>query len=73
VSPAYLARIAGGEVVNLEPDKTVAVRWFDVAALPVELTQTARNAIRAYLDEAILRTEVSDTSDTSISSASEHA
>jgi len=51
VSPAYLARIVGGQVTNLEPDKTVAVQWFDVASLPVELTQTARNAIAAYLDQ----------------------
>jgi 8-oxo-dGTP diphosphatase len=49
VSPAYLATIVGGEVANLEPDKTVSVQWFDVADLPGELTQTARNAIDAYL------------------------
>ena len=48
VAPAYLARIVGGEVRNCEPDKTVAVRWFDVGAVPARLTQTARNAITAY-------------------------
>lgn len=48
VSPAYLARIIGGEPQNCEPDKTAEVRWFDAGAMPANLTQTARNAIEAY-------------------------
>jgi len=40
VSPAYLARIVGGAVANLA-----------VGDLPIDLTQTARNAIAAYLDQ----------------------
>jgi hypothetical protein len=38
----------------VEPDKTLAVQWFDVAALPIEVTQTARNAIGVYLEHCHL-------------------
>lgn len=47
VSPAYLARIVGGRLANLEPDKTEAVRFFSLDALPEHLTLTARNALAA--------------------------
>jgi ADP-ribose pyrophosphatase len=49
VSPAYLGRIVRGRAANREPDKTAAVEWFDLENLPADLTQTARNAIRAYV------------------------
>lgn len=48
VSPAYLGRILRGEARNCEPHKTREVSWFPLAALPHNLTITARNAIRAY-------------------------
>jgi 8-oxo-dGTP diphosphatase len=48
VSPAYLARILGGEARNCEPNKTREVRWFPPDSLPPNLTITARNAIAAY-------------------------
>ena len=48
VSPAYLAQILAGEAANCEPEKTAAVQWFALNELPVKLTMTARNAIRAY-------------------------
>ena len=51
VSPAYLAQILVGEAANCEPDKTVAVEWFALDDLPVNLTMTARNAIRAYAQQ----------------------
>ena len=49
VSPAFLGRILSGEARNCEPHKTAAVTWFPLAALPTNLTITARNAIHAYL------------------------
>ena len=52
VAPAFLGRIIGGTVVNREPGKTAAVRWFHIAGLPENLTVTAQNAIRAYLADA---------------------
>jgi 8-oxo-dGTP diphosphatase len=48
VSPAYLARIVGGEARNCEPEKTREVRWFPLEQLPSNLTMTARNAIEAH-------------------------
>ena len=47
VAPAYHARIVGGTLRNLEPDKTEAVRFFALDALPDELTLTAQSAITA--------------------------
>jgi ADP-ribose pyrophosphatase YjhB (NUDIX family) len=47
VSPALLGRVVSGEVHNCEPHKTDEVRWFPIAALPRNLTMTARNAIYA--------------------------
>ena len=51
VSPAYLARITGGQLANPEPDKTEAVRFFPPGALPGPLTLTARNALAALRRE----------------------
>jgi len=48
VSPAYLGRILSGEARNCEPEKTSEVAWFDLHALPTNLTLTARKAIRAF-------------------------
>ena len=52
VSPAYLARITGGQLTNPEPEKTGAVRFFELGALPEHLTLTARNALAALRREA---------------------
>jgi 8-oxo-dGTP diphosphatase len=49
VAPAYLGRVVHGKARNCEPEKTMEVRWFDLATLPENLTMTARNAISAYL------------------------
>jgi 8-oxo-dGTP diphosphatase len=49
VAPAYLGRIIAGTAANMEPEKTAEVRWFHPAALPANLTMTARNAIHALL------------------------
>jgi 8-oxo-dGTP diphosphatase len=48
ISPAFLARVLCGTPSNCEPEKTQEVRWFPLAALPPNLTMTARNAIEAY-------------------------
>ncbi|MGC1619705.1 MAG: NUDIX domain-containing protein [Candidatus Acidiferrum sp.] len=48
ISPAFLAQVLCGTPSNCEPGKTLAVRWFPLAALPPNLTMTARNAIEAY-------------------------
>lgn len=47
VSPAYLARAVGGQLANLEPDTTEAVRFFPLHDLPERLTLTAENALAA--------------------------
>lgn len=47
VAPAYLARVVGGQLANLEPDTTKAVRFFPLNALPERLTLTAKNALAA--------------------------
>ena len=51
VSPAYLGRIVSGTPTNREPEKTQAVRWFQLGRLPANLTLTARRAIDAYLGQ----------------------
>lgn len=47
VAPAYLARVTGGQLSNPEPEKTEAVRFFPLDALPDHLTLTAQNALDA--------------------------
>ena len=47
VAPAYHARIVGGTLSNLEPDKTEAIRFFSLNALPNKLTLTAQRALTA--------------------------
>jgi ADP-ribose pyrophosphatase len=49
VSPAFLGRILSGQPRNCEPNKTAEVTWFSLDHLPLNLTITARNAIRSYL------------------------
>lgn len=47
VAPAYHARIVGGTLRNTEPDKTEAIRFFPLDALPDKLTLTAQSALAA--------------------------
>ena len=54
VSPAFLGRILRGEARNREPHKTREVRWFALSELPPNLTMTARHAIEAYSNPALL-------------------
>ncbi len=45
----YIARIVGGEVTNMEPEKCDAVAWFPCEQLPENSTQTTRESIAHYL------------------------
>ena len=47
VSPTWLARIASGEPVNLEPEKAEALVWASLDAPPQPLALAAREAIAA--------------------------
>jgi ADP-ribose pyrophosphatase len=49
VSPAYLVRLVSGVPQNLEPEKTAAIEWFPLAALPENMGIAAKSAIAAYL------------------------
>ena len=51
VSPAYLARVVKGQLFNPEPEKTIAVQFFALDALPYPLTVTARAALAAFRSE----------------------
>jgi ADP-ribose pyrophosphatase YjhB (NUDIX family) len=56
VSPAFLVEVASGQPVNREPLSSKEVRWFAFDELPENLTNTARNAIEAYLRPERLQT-----------------
>ena len=48
VSPNFTARHVGGAPAIREPEKCVEIGWFDLDALPEQLTQASRDALRAY-------------------------
>jgi mutator protein MutT len=54
VAPAYLVEIEAGEPVNLEPQSAAEMAWFELDALPGELTGTAANALAHYAPTAHL-------------------
>lgn len=53
IAPAYLGRVVSGEAQNREPEKTEEVRWFRMDEVPENLTITAHNAIRTYLQQSL--------------------
>jgi 8-oxo-dGTP diphosphatase len=49
ISLSYLAKIVGGEVKNLEPEKHEEVRWFPVNNLPEKTAQNTIDSANEYL------------------------
>ncbi|HSC45501.1 MAG TPA: NUDIX domain-containing protein [Candidatus Acidoferrum sp.] len=53
IAPAYLGRVVGGDAKNCEPEKTEEVKWFAINEVPENLTITARNAIRTFVEQCL--------------------
>lgn len=51
VAFSYLAKIVGGELKNLEPEKHEEIKWFSFSELPEKITQTTIEPIREYLKD----------------------
>lgn len=49
VSPTYLCQVRSGEPRILEPEKCAEIGWFDLDAIPAELTQITRLNLEHYL------------------------
>jgi len=49
ISLNYLAKIVGGEVKNLEPEKHEEIKWFDLNDLPENTNQNTKDAVKEYL------------------------
>ena len=45
----YLAKIIGGEVQNLEPEKHEELKWFKLDNLPEKLTHGTQESVNEYL------------------------
>lgn len=48
VSPSFLCRIKQGEPKIMEPSKHIDMKWFDLNALPKNITITTADAIKSY-------------------------
>ena len=48
VSPSFLCKITEGEPKIMEPTKHTDMQWFDLQALPENLTITTKHAVKAY-------------------------
>jgi len=53
VSFNYLAKIIGGEVKNMEPEKHEEIKWFSIDHLPEKITEFTTIPIKAYLNNKI--------------------
>jgi len=49
ISLNYLAKIIGGEVKNMEPEKHEKIKWFKMDDLPEKTMKNTTDAIREYL------------------------
>lgn len=49
ISFNYLAKIVGGEVKNLEPEKHEEIKWFKLNELPEKINKYTIEAINEYL------------------------
>jgi len=45
----YLAKIIGGEIKNLEPEKHEEIKWFSLDNLPEKLVQNTIDSVNEYL------------------------
>lgn len=45
----FMAKIIGGEVQNLEPEKHEEIKWFSLNNLPEKLAQNTKDSISEYL------------------------
>lgn len=45
VAPTFLAKIIDGQVKNVEPQKHLDLKWFNINSLPENITITTKNAI----------------------------
>ena len=51
VSPSFLCRITKGEPKIMEPTKHTDMQWFNLHALPENLTITTKHAVKHYKEE----------------------
>ena len=49
ISLNYLAKIIGGEIKNLEPEKHEEIKWFSLDNLPEKLVQNTIDSVNEYL------------------------
>lgn len=49
IAYSYLARITYGTPTLMEPDKHIAIEWFDVNNLPENTNQVTKESVSAYL------------------------
>jgi ADP-ribose pyrophosphatase len=49
ISFNYLAKIKGGELENLEPEKHEEIKWFGIDSLPDNVNQYTKESIKEYL------------------------
>ncbi|HEY0001960.1 MAG TPA: NUDIX domain-containing protein, partial [Actinoplanes sp.] len=52
VSASFTAEHVGGEPVIREPAKCTEIGWFDLGALPAELSEASRQTLGAYREQA---------------------
>ncbi len=51
VSPTFICRILSGAPTVREPEKCSEIGWFDIAAIPTDLTQITRENLSHYIQK----------------------